>query len=137
MDDYFSPHLDADALAGFGSIALAHIGDGVYELLVRTYLCTHGGARVRNLHRATVELVRAATQARFYETILPHLTEEEAAVLRRGRNAKVNSVPPHAARADYQRATALEALIGWLYLRGARERINTLFAICMEEYHAT
>ena len=67
------------------------------------------------------------------ERILPLLTEEEAAVFRRGRNAQVHTIPTHASRAQYAQATALEALLGWLYLRGQRERINALFCAMMEE----
>ena len=72
-------------------------------------------------------------QAEFSEKILPLLTEEEQAVFKRGRNANVHSIPQHASRAQYQQATALEALLGWLYLNGRRERINELFNIMMEE----
>ena len=67
------------------------------------------------------------------ERILPLLTEEEQAVFRRGRNSQVHTIPPHASRAQYAQATALEALLGWLYLRGQRQRINELFAVMMEE----
>ena len=105
----------------------------MYELLVRTYLCAHGKATGKGLHRATVELVRAPAQAAAAEKILPQLTEEEQAVFRRGRNANVHSIPQNASRAQYQQATALEALMGWLYLRGEKARIEELFAVMMEE----
>ena len=105
----------------------------MYELLVRTWLCAHGKATGKCLHRATIELVCAPKQAEFSEKILPLLTEEEQAVFKRGRNANVHSIPQHASRAQYQQATALEALLGWLYLNGRRERINELFNIMMEE----
>ena len=100
---------------------------------MRTYLCAHGKATGKGLHRATVELVRAPAQAEAAEKILPMLMEEEQAVFRRGRNANVHSIPQHASRAQYQQATALEALLGWLYLRGERARIEELFAVMMEE----
>ncbi|MCI9445632.1 MAG: ribonuclease III [Oscillospiraceae bacterium] len=133
MNDYFNITLDGDRLRAISSIGLAHLGDAVYELLVRAWLCAHGKATGRGLHRAAVELVRAQAQARRGERILPLLTEEELAVYRRGRNAHVNTVPHSASRSDYLKATALECLFGWLYLRGERERINRLFAIMMEE----
>ena len=133
MNDYFNITLDGDRLRAISSIGLAHLGDAVYELLVRAWLCAHGRATGRGLHRAAVELVRAQAQARRGERILPLLTEEELAVYRRGRNAHVNTVPHSASRSDYLKATALECLFGWLYLRGERERINRLFAIMMEE----
>ena len=133
MTDYFSIQLPDDEIRAISSIGLAHLGDAVYELLVRTYLCAHGKATGKGLHRATVELVRAPAQAEAAEKILPMLTEEEQAVFRRGRNANVHSIPQHASRAQYQQATALEALLGWLYLRGERARIEELFAVIMEE----
>ena len=133
MTQYFSIQLPDDEIRAISSIGLAHLGDAVYELLVRTYLCAHGKATGKGLHRATVELVRAPAQADAAEKILPMLTEEEQAVFRRGRNANVQSIPKNASRAQYQQATALEALIGWLYLRGEKERIEVLFAVMMGE----
>ena len=133
MTQYFSIQLPDDEIRAISSIGLAHLGDAVYELLVRTYLCAHGKATGKGLHRATVELVRAPAQADAAEKILPMLTEEEQAVFRRGRNANVQSIPKNASRAQYQQATALEALIGWLYLRGEKTRIEELFAVMMGE----
>ena len=133
MTQYFSVQLPDDEIRAISSIGLAHLGDAVYELLVRTYLCAHGKATGKGLHRATVDLVRAPAQAEAAEKILPLLTEEEQAVFRRGRNANVQSIPKNASRAQYQQATALEALIGWLYLRGEKDRIEELFAVMMGE----
>ena len=133
MTEYFSIQLPDDEIRAISSIGLAHLGDAVYELLVRTYLCAHGKATGKGLHRATVELVRAPAQAAAAEKILPMLTEAEQAVFRRGRNANVRSIPKNASRAQYQQATALEALLGWLYLRGEKGRIEELFAAMMEE----
>ena len=133
MTDYFAVRLPEDDIRAISSIGLAHIGDGVYELLVRTYLCAHGKATGKGLHRATVQLVCAPEQARRAQRILPLLTEEEQEVYRRGRNAHVHSIRQHASRTEYQQATALEALLGWLYLSGHRERINELFETMMEE----
>ena len=87
MTDYFSYTLDADAIRAISSIGLAHLGDAVYELLVRTYLCAHGKATGKGLHRATVELVRAPKQAELADAIFGELTDEEHDVFRRGRNA--------------------------------------------------
>ena len=133
MDDLWNIALTPDQLRGISSIGLAHLGDAVYELLVRSYLCAEGKATGKGLHRATIELVRAESQAKRAEAILPLLTEEEAAVFRRGRNAQVHSIPAHASRAQYGEATALEALLGWLWLKGRRDRINELFCRMMEE----
>ena len=133
MNDYFHPELTRDHILEISSIGLAHMGDAVFELLVRTWLCTHGGATGKGMHRAAIRLVCAESQAEKAQKILPLLTEEEQAVFRRGRNAQVHSVPAHASRAQYAEATALEALLGWLYLQGQTERINELFCRMMEE----
>lgn len=133
MKDYFDIHLQDDQIRAISSIGLAHLGDAVYELLVRAWLCAHGRATGKGLHRAAVELVKAPAQAVRAEKILPILTEEELAVYKRGRNAHVHTIPHNASRSDYLKATALECLLGWLYLQGERERINELFAAMMEE----
>ena len=133
MENYFHPELSRDRLLEISSIGLAHMGDAVFELLVRAWLCAHGGATGRGMHRSAVRLVCAESQAEKAEKILPLLTEEERAVFRRGRNAQVHTIPHHASRAQYGEATALEALLGWLYLQGRLERINQLFCIMMEE----
>ena len=133
MTDYLTLTLQPDEIRAISSIGLAHLGDAVYELLVRTWLCARGKATGKGLHRATVELVCAPKQAELSTRILPLLTPEERDVFRRGRNANVHSIPRHASRAQYQQATALEALLGWLWLTGSRRRVNELFAVMMEE----
>lgn len=138
MNDYFSLHLEDGQIRAISSIGLAHLGDAVYELLVRAYLCAHGRATGKGLHRAAVGLVKASAQAERADKILPLLTEEETAVYKRGRNAHVNTIPHSASRSDYLKATALECLLGYLYLHGERDRISQLFAVMMEEDdHAT
>lgn len=132
MEDYFSLHLQEDDIRAISSIGLAHLGDAVYELLVRAYLCAKGKATGKGLHRAAVELVKAPAQARLADQILPVLTAEELAVFKRGRNANVNTIPHNASRSDYLKATALECLFGYLYLQGATGRINELFNAMME-----
>ena len=133
MENYFDLNLRDDDLRAMSSIGLAHMGDAVFEVLVRGWLCAHGKATGKGLHRATITLVCAESQANKAEKILPDLTEEELAVFKRGRNAPVKSVPNHASRAQYAEATALEALLGWLYLKGRKDRINELFGKMMEE----
>ena len=132
MEDYFALRLREDDIRAISSIGLAHLGDAVYELLVRAYLCAQGKATGRGLHRAAVELVKAPAQARLADRILPRLTAEELAVFKRGRNANVNTIPHSASRSDYLKATALECLFGYLYLQGATRRINELFNAMME-----
>ena len=114
-------------------LALAHVGDAVFELLVRARLCADGPAAVAQLHRQTVAQVNAAAQAEDMKKLLPLLTPEEAALYKRGRNTKVNSVPHHADVGQYHAATGMEALFGWLYLLGRTDRIAELFAALAEE----
>ena len=133
MSDYLHLNVQPDDLRAMSSLALAHMGDAVYEILVRGWLCTQGRATCGNLHKETVALVRAEAQAAAVEKLLPCLTEAECAVYRRGRNAHVHAIHKNASRGQYTRATGLEALFGWLYLQGQLERINQLFGIIMEE----
>ena len=132
MEDYFDIQMTPDQLRAVSSIGLAHVGDAVFELLVRSWLCARGKATGKGLHRAAVAIVCAESQARRAEKLLPLLTEEETGVFRRGRNANVHSIPAHASRAQYQQATALEALLGYLYLQGRHDRVNQLFCRMME-----
>ena len=133
MIDYFHLNMDAEQLLNLSSLGLAHLGDGVFELMVRSWLCLHGKATSKGLHRATVRYVAAPAQALLVQKILPVLTEEEADVFRRGRNTSPHTVPKAASREEYQAATGLEALFGWLYLQGRTERLNELFEVIMAE----
>lgn len=136
MTDYFHLNIDNDALLSLSVLGLAHLGDGVYELMVRSWLVLHGKAKAKDLHRATVNYVAAPAQAERFERIQPLLTDEEAGVFRRGRNTAPHSIPKAASRAQYQTATGLEALFGWLYLKGKTERLNELFAAMIAEEEA-
>lgn len=131
--DYFHLNRSADEIRAISNLGLAHVGDGVFELMVRSWLCVHGKATNRGLHKATVKYVAAPAQAKAAERILPLLTTEEADVFRRGRNTSPHTVPKAASREEYQTATALEALFGYLWLKGEVERLNELFQIMMEE----
>ena len=133
MTDYFHLNAQADQIRAVSTLGLAHLGDAVFELLVRSWLCAHGKSTGKGMHQAAVRLVCAESQAEKARRILPELTAEELAVFKRGRNAQVHTVPGHASRAQYGEATALEALLGWLYMQGRRERINQLFRVMMEE----
>lgn len=133
MRDYFQLEADQETILGISNLGLAHLGDAVFELMVRSKLCLEGKATAKGLHRAAVKYVAAPAQARATEKVLSILTEEERDVFRRGRNASPHAVPQNASREEYQTATALEALFGWLYLKGRRDRLNELFAIMMEE----
>ena len=119
-----------DAISNLG---LAHMGDCVFEILCRAYLCAQGGKKVDQLHRDTIRMVKASSQAKFADKLLPLLTEEELAYYRRGKNSHVHAVPKSATPAEYAKATGLEALFGALYLAGKKDRINELFKAVMEE----
>ena len=133
MTDYFQLNAQADDIRAISTLGLAHLGDAVFELMVRSWLCLHGKATNKGLHRATVGYVSAAAQAAAAEKILPLLTEEEGDVFRRGRNSSPHTVSKAASRADYQTATAVEALFGYLYLQGKTGRLNELFEMMMGE----
>jgi len=113
---------------GYSPLTLAFLGDGVYEGMVRRKIVLSGSMPSRKLHAAAVEKVRASYQSAAAELILPLLTEEEADVFRRGRNADSN-VPKSATVADYRRATGLEALFGYLSLIGGEARLEELFEV--------
>lgn len=136
MTDYFDISIEEAALRETSELALAHVGDAVFELMVRTHLCLKGAATNKTLHRLTVAQVTAPAQAAFVGALLPHLTEAETAVYKRGRNANSHPAPKSATPGQYARATGLETLFGWLYLTGRRARLNELFLIGMEAEHA-
>ena len=125
----FFPEMPVQDVNKISMLGLAHVGDAVYELLYRSKLCTDGHTAVAEMHRMTVAFVRAEAQAEAAAKLLPVLTQDETSVFKRGRNAKVNSVPHNADIGHYHAATGLEALFGWLYLLGRTERINELFNI--------
>lgn len=133
MTDYLDLKMPEREINAISSLGLAHIGDCVYELMVRSYLICSGRVTSSVLHRETVKLVSAPAQAAAIRRAEDMLSEQEAAVYRRGRNARVHSVPKNAAIGDYHAATGLEALFGWLYLRGEHERLNELFTRMTEE----
>mgnify|MGYP001752058359 FL=1 len=133
MTDYFHLHADPDEIRAVSSLGLAHLGDGVFELMVRSWLVLHGKATSRGLHKATVHFVAAPAQAAMAKKLEGVLTEEEQDVFRRGRNTSPHTIPKAASREEYQTATALEALFGYLYLQGRTDRLNELFTLMMEE----
>ena len=133
MTDYFHLEAPQETVGTISNLGLAHLGDAVFELMVRSWLCLHGKATAKGLHRAAVRYVAAPAQARLLQKILPLLSEEEADVFRRGRNTAPHSIPKAASRGDYQAATGLEALFGWLYLQGRTDRLNELFHAMMDQ----
>ena len=119
-------HLEEKDLRTYSPLTLAYIGDGVYELVIRTVLVKKGNCPVNQLHRKASSLVKAASQSAMMEFIESMLTEEEHSVYRRGRNAHSPTMAKHATMADYRRATGFEALMGYLYLKEDFGRIVEL-----------
>ena len=120
-------HFEHNALPG--SLELAYLGDALYDLYVREHLIAHGG-RVRALHREAISLVCAHAQSEALARVADALTDEESDVVRRARNAK-QSPPKNADPGEYHRATALEALVGWLYVTGRQDRMNEILKLAL------
>lgn len=110
----------------YSPLALAYLGDAVYELAIRTFVMNHGNTQVNKMHKRTAGLVKAEAQANFYKVLEEELTEEEKAVYRRGRNAKSVTIAKHATMKDYRMATGFEALMGYLYLTEQMGRMAEL-----------
>ena len=124
MKDLF--HLEDQDIRSYSPLTLAYIGDGVYELIIRTILVKKGNCPVNRLHKKASSLVKAAAQSAIIEKIEEELTKEEHDIYRRGRNAHSPTMAKHATMADYRRATGFEALMGYLYLKEDYERMITL-----------
>ena len=133
MENYFDLQFTPAQVNQISNLGLAHIGDGVYELLCRAHLCCDGGKTAQGMHKKTVALVRASAQARFADKLVPLLTEEELSYYRRGKNAHTHAAPKAATAREYAKATGLETLFGALYLMGKTHRLNTLFHIMTSE----
>lgn len=113
-------------VATYSPLALAYIGDAVYELIIRTKVVNRGNTQVNKMHKKSAEFVKASTQAAMVKALEGELTQEECAVFKRGRNAKSATVAKHASMIDYRNATGFEALVGYLYLTEQMERLFEL-----------
>ena len=133
MENLFQMNFTREQVNGISNLGLAHIGDGVYELMVRSYLCAKGNQTVKTLHRDSIRMVNAVTQAAVAEKLLPDLSEEEMGYFRRGKNSHTHAAPKAATPQQYALATGLETLFGALYLFGRLERLNQLFRKGIEE----
>lgn len=134
MENRFQMNFTKAQVDAISNLGLAHVGDGVFELLVRGYLCTKGNLTVKTLHADAVKLVQASAQAEFVQRILPVLTEEELSYYRRGKNTHTHAAPKAATAKAYAMATGLETLFGALYLYGRTQRLSELFEKGMEEH---
>lgn len=110
----------------YSPLALAYLGDAVYELAIRTLVMNRGNVQVNKMHKRTASLVKAEAQAHFYLLLEPELTEQEKSVYRRGRNAKSFTMAKNATMKDYRMATGFEALMGYLYLTEQFDRMAEL-----------
>lgn len=126
-------HLKHVEAGEYSPLALAYIGDAVYELAIRTLVMNRGNMQVNKMHKKTANLVKADAQAHFYLLLEEELTDAEKAAYRRGRNAKSFTMPKHATMKDYRMATGFEALMGYLYLSGKTERMVDLVALVMKK----
>ena len=125
--------LENTDIRAYSPLTLAYIGDGIYELIIRTILVEKGNTQVNKLHQRASRLVKASAQSQMIQTLTPHLTEEELSVFRRGRNAKSFTMAKNATMSDYRRATGFEALMGYLYLTEQWERMLELIRIGIQE----
>ena len=114
-------------IINYSPLTLAYIGDGIYEIVIRTIIVDQANRQVNKIHKAASNLVKAHTQAEMIFAIMDKLTEQELAIYKRGRNAN-NTVPRHTSAQDYHKATGLEALFGYLHLLGEQARLEELFA---------
>lgn len=126
-------HLEDQDLRMYSPLTLAYLGDGVYDLVIRTILVKRGNCPVNRLHHRASQLVKASAQSRMMEKLEPILSEEERNIYRRGRNAHSPTMAKHATMADYRRATGFEALMGYLFLKEDISRILNLIQIGLEE----
>lgn len=117
----------------YSPLTLAYIGDGIFDLIIRSLVVGKGNTSANELHRRTSKIVKAASQSAMMEKLLPHLTAEEEAVYKRGRNAKSATMAKNATMSDYRRATGFEALMGYLYLKNDFSRIIQLVKIGLDE----
>ena len=132
LGEYLNPGPGPE-LQAISVLALAHVGDAVFELMARTWLCLKGAQTAKQLHGGAVALVSAKAQAAAAARVLPELSQEELAVYKRGRNARASSIPHGATIEEYHSATGIEALFGYLYLSGSSGRLDELFKIVVGE----
>lgn len=116
-------HVEDVDIRTYSPLTLAYIGDGIYDLVIRSIIVGHGNTKTSQLHQHTSHLVKAHTQSEMMEYLLPELTKEEENYYRRGRNAKSPTMAKNATMGDYRRATGFEALMGYLYLTDQFERL--------------
>ncbi len=121
----------------YSPLTFAFIGDDVFDLIIRTIVVSKGNTKPEKLHNESIKYVSAVSQAKMYDAVTDMLTEEEADILRRGRNAKPHSKAKSATSTEYMKATALETLIGYLYLKDEQDRIFDLLKVGIDRIDNT
>lgn len=131
VNQILKSEMDGPALATMSSVSLAFVGDSVFDLYIRTRIVGGHHTNAKNMNRMATSYAKATAQAQMLERIV--LSQAEADVVRRARNTRLHTIPKSATPAEYQAATALEALIGWLYLSGREERLKEILDLCFEK----
>lgn len=121
-------------ITDYSPLTLAYIGDGIYEIVIRTIIVDEANRQVNKIHKAASGLVKAGTQAKMTHLIMDDLTEEEIQIFKRGRNAKAVTRAKNASMSEYRRATGFEALMGWLYLSGKSDRMMDLIMLALKRF---
>lgn len=121
-------------ITDYSPLTLAYIGDGIYEIVIRTIIVDEANRQVNKIHKAASGLVKAGTQAKMIHLIMDDLTEEEIQIFKRGRNAKAVTRAKNASMSEYRRATGFEALMGWLYLSGQSDRMMNLIMLALKRF---
>ena len=121
-------------ITDYSPLTLAYIGDGIYEIVIRTIIVDEANRQVNKIHKAASGLVKAGTQAKMIHLIMDDLTEEEVQIFKRGRNAKAVTRAKNASMSEYRRATGFEALMGWLYLSGQSDRMMDLIMLALKRF---
>lgn len=128
--------MERSDIRSYSPLVLAYIGDGIYDLVIRSMIVGKGSTHVNEMHKKTSQLVKAHTQSEMIQILLPELTEEEVTIYKRGRNANSATMAKNATMADYRRATGFEALMGYLYLENRMERMMELILLGLEKIKA-
>ena len=130
--DFIERNKEIENVRMLSPLVWAYVGDAVYEVFVRTHLVNYSNAKPHKLHLEAIKYVKAENQAHILKKVLPHLSEEEQEIVKRGRNAENHHLPKNASSADYSYSTGFEALIGFLYLTKNDERLSQILTLCID-----
>lgn len=131
LSDYIE--LEENEIRQLNPLIWAYIGDAVYEVYIRSFIISNGRKTNKDLHKESIKFVKAGAQSDFLELIMPELTEDEQYIVRRSRNTKSSHIPKNADVIDYRRATALEGLVGYLYLTKNFSRLDEIMQLVLNK----